>query len=86
MTDDLGRSFTGTGMGDRVTTLEVELVNLGRRFERHVDSSDRLLEKLDARMDRNDIVVARLLAGISILVFLGQVFAPVVRRALGLPA
>jgi len=68
-----------------MTVVEVELLNLGRRFQRHVDRTETLLEKLDARMDRTDVLMARLLAGISVLIFLGQLLAPAVGRLLGLP-
>jgi hypothetical protein len=68
-----------------VTVIEVELLNLGKRFERHTTKSDQLLEKLDQRADKQELVMARLLAGLAVLMFLGQVLAPVVGRLLGLP-
>lgn len=69
--------------GTRLTVIEVQMENLGRRFERHVIKSDQLLEKLDQRADRQDIALARLLAGIAVLMFLGQLAAPVVLKLLG---
>lgn len=56
---------------------------LGRAFERHVGKSDELIEKLDRRADQQDVAMARLLAGLAVLMFLGQVLAPIVLRALG---
>lgn len=59
--------------------------NLGKRFERHVIKSDQLLEKLDQRADRSDIMFARLLAGLAVLMFLGQIAAPIVLKLIGVP-
>lgn len=67
----------------RLTVLEVQMENLGKRFERHVVKSDQLLEKLDARADKQDVMIARLLAGLAVLMFLGQLAAPIVLKLLG---
>ena len=79
------RRTSDAALGTRVTVIEVEMRNLGQRFERHAAKSDELIAKLDARADKQDVVVARLLAGLAVLMFLGQVFAPFVGRLLGLP-
>lgn len=68
-------------LAQRVTVVEVEVDGLVT----HAERSDRLIEKLDARADRQDIMLTRLLAGLAVLMFLGQLAAPVVLRLLGLP-
>ena len=45
----------------------------------------KLLNKLDQRADRQELQMARLFAGIAVVVFLGQILAPVITRFLGLP-
>lgn len=71
-------------VGERMTVVEIQLINLGKRFEEHVDKSDQLIEKLDNRADRQDIMLARLLAGVAIAMFLSQLLTPVILRSIGL--
>lgn len=65
--------------------LEVGYENLSLAFKEHVEKSDALIAKLDQRADKQDVAMARLLAGLAVLVFLGQIAAPVVLRILGVP-
>lgn len=69
-------------LGDRVTVLEVEMRNHMRTSEAlHKDQTE-LLTKLDARADRQDIVMARLLAVLSVVMIIGQVLAPLITKLL----
>lgn len=49
----------------------------------HRDARD-LLEKMDARLDRQEALAAKLLGGLAVAMFLGQVFAPALAKLLGL--
>lgn len=79
------RRLSDRPIPERMTVVEIEMRELARRFERHAAKSDELIAKLDNRADRQDIAMARLLAGLAVLMFLGQVLAPFVGRLLGLP-
>lgn len=83
MTDDqLRRRRTDTSLDRRVTVLEVEMRNHTRTSEAlHRDQTE-LLAKLDARADRQDIVMARLLAVLSVVMIVGQVLAPLLTKLL----
>ena len=65
--------------------IEVEMASLARRFERHADDSANLIEKLDARADKQDIAMARLLAGLSVVIVLANLLSPYIQRLVGLP-
>ena len=63
-----------------------------RRFEEHLRGTERvhddlqkLITKLDERADKQDVRYARLTAGLAVLMFLGQLFAPILLRALEVP-
>lgn len=76
----------------RLTVIEVEQRNFGRRFDEHLVASgaihadlQRLIGELDRRADRQDVMTARLLAGLAVLMVIGQVVAPAIARMIGLP-
>lgn len=79
------RRLSDRPIPERMTVVEIEMRELARRFERHAAKSDELIAKLDNRADRQDIAMARLLAGLAILMFVGQLAAPVVLRMIGVP-
>lgn len=75
-----------------MAVVETEQRNLGRRFEEHLTASaklhedaQRLIGELDKRADRQDIAMARLLAGLAVVMVLGQILAPTIAQLLGLP-
>jgi hypothetical protein len=68
----------------RVTILETQFSALGRRIDEHIDKTNKLIERLDERADRADILQARLLGGLIVAQFLAILFAPALRAALGL--
>ena len=85
------RRASDTALGTRLTIVEIEQRNHSLRFEEHIRASCRLHEAaqtlisdLDKRADRQDIAMARLLAGLSVMVVLGQILAPTVAKVLGL--
>lgn len=72
--------------------MEIEQRNHNRRFEEHLAASAKLHEAaqeligdLDKRADRADIAMARLLAGLAVVMVIGQILAPTVAKVLGLP-
>jgi hypothetical protein len=77
-------------LGYRVTVLEGEMQSFIRRFDEQLRMQERtnerleaLARKLDDRADRQDVMFARLLGAVSVLVVVGQFAAPVVLRSLG---
>lgn len=83
MTDDQRRR-SGTTLDRRVTVLEVEMRTHLRASEQlHRDARD-LLEKMDTRLDRQEGLAARLLGGLAVAMFLGQILAPKIAEMLGL--
>lgn len=83
MTDEQ-RHRSGTSLDRRVTVLEVEMRTHLRASEQlHRDARD-LLEKMDSRLDRQEGLAAKLLGGLAVAMFLGQVFAPKIAEMLGL--
>lgn len=85
-------------LATRVTVVEWRQAALERRFDEHLvneklaieaqgkvnDALRALVTKLDERADRQDVLYARLLGGVAVLVTVGQILAPLVLRALGL--
>lgn len=71
-------------MDRRLTTIETQMVNLATKLDAHVEASNRLIERLDARADRTDVLMARLIGGLIVAQFLAILFAPVIRTSLGL--
>ncbi len=71
-------------MDRRTTTLEVQMVNLARELQKHMDQTNRMIEKLDDRSDRHELLMARLIGGLIVAQFLAILFAPVIRTAFGL--
>ena len=83
---------TSDALGTRMTVVEIEQRNHNRRFDEHLsasarlhDDAQRLIGDLDKRADRQDIAMARLLAGLSVVMVLGQIFGPAIAKAIGLP-
>lgn len=71
-------------MDRRLTTIEVQMVNLASKLDGHVISTNRLIDKLDSRADKSDILMARMIGGLIVAQFLAILFAPALRAALGL--
>lgn len=71
-------------MDRRVTTIEVQMVNLATKMDSHIVLQSRLMERLDERADRSDVFIARLVGGLVVAQFLAILFAPVIRASLGL--
>ena len=71
-------------MDRRTTTLEVQMVNLNRELQNHIQQTNRMIEKLDDRSDRHELLMARLIGGLIVAQFLAILFAPVIRSAFGL--
>lgn len=77
----------------RLTRLEERHVALGERFDRHLADSARLhgeatslIRKLDEQARRHELRTAQLFGGIAVLIFLGQLLAPIILRSLGVPS
>jgi len=92
MTDDFRRRASDN-TSHRLTVLEVELRELGRRMDAHLldagrthDQLSALIERLDTRADGVDRRFAWIAGAIGITMVAGQVFGPTIARALGLPS
>ena len=75
---------TAYEMDRRLTTIEVQMVNLATKLDAHVAASNALIDRLDLRQDRADVFAARLIGGLIVAQFMAILFAPVIRGALGL--
>ncbi len=71
-------------MDRRLTTIEVQMLNLSKTLESHMVQTTRMIEKLDDRSDRHEILMSRLIGGLIVAQFLAILFAPVIRNAFGL--
>ena len=78
-------------MDRRLTTVESQLLNVVARLDEHItlERAERkdlmtLMDRLDARQDKNDVLMARFIGGLIVAQFLAILFAPVIRAALGL--
>lgn len=67
-----------------MTVLETQFAALGRRIDEHIDVTNKLIDRLDARADRSDIFQARMLGALVVAQFMAILFAPALRAALGL--
>lgn len=79
-------------LAERLVGVETLVTTWDRRFEEHLRSTERvhrdlaeLVTKLDERADKQDVRYARLTAALAVIVTLGQLLAPVILRALGVP-
>lgn len=84
-------------LGARMTVVEMRQEAQERRFDEHLVSEEKalaaqtkvnegqltLIAKLDERMNRQDVLYARLLGGVAVLVTVGQILAPIIVRAIG---
>lgn len=84
------RRTSDESLGYRVTVLEGEMQSFVRRFDEQIRAQERtnsrlevLAQKLDERADRQDVMFARLLGAVGVLVVVGQFAAPLVLRTLG---
>lgn len=84
MTERRGPPRSADEMDRRLTTVEVQMVNLVTKLDAHVSATNRLIDKLDARADQSDVFMARLVGGLVVAQFLAILFAPVIRASLGL--
>jgi hypothetical protein len=71
-------------MDRRVTTVEVQLLNMSTKLDRHMGQTAALIETLDRRQDHSDVIMARMIGGLIVAQFLAILFAPAIRVALGL--
>lgn len=85
-------------LGTRVTVVEMRVAEQARRFDEHLiamglarEAQDRinsdqlaLIRKLDERADRQDVMFARLLGGVAVIVSVSQLVGPFVLKTLGL--
>jgi hypothetical protein len=71
-------------MDRRLTTIEVQIINLGTKLNDHMTQTNRMIEKLDDKSDRHELMMARLIGGLILAQFLAILFAPVIRSAFGL--
>ena len=78
-----------------MTTVEVQLLNMAGKIDKHIEQSARnnelqearfeeAIEKLEERQLKAEIGMARLIGGLVVAQFLAILFAPVIRTALGL--
>jgi hypothetical protein len=67
-------------MDRRMTTLEQQVISISNTLQRTND----LIDKLDHRQDRTDILQARMIGGLIVAQFLAILFAPAIRAAFGL--
>jgi len=84
--DDLRRRSADSPIGTRVTILEADMGHLIRTVELHVLTSDRMVRELDARANKQDIAMARLLTGLSVVIVLANLLSPFLQRLVGLPS
>jgi len=68
-----------------VAIIETDMRHLIRTVELHVVTSDRMVRELDARANKQDIAMARLLAALSAVMVLANLLAPFLQRLVGLP-
>jgi hypothetical protein len=73
------------GLGTQVAVIASELKSLAKLVEKHVEQSDGDIDALDKRLDRQDRRMAYLAGVAAVLIFLGQLLAPVVSHILALP-
>jgi len=92
MTDDLRRRASDH-TAHRLTVVEIELRELGRRMDAHLveaakthDQLSALVTKLDDRADGVDKRFAWIAGAIGVTMVAGQVFGPAIARLLGLPS
>lgn len=67
-----------------MTILEQQFASLGKRIDAHIETTNRLIDRLDERADKSDILQARMIGGLVVAQFLAILFAPALRAALGL--
>ena len=82
MTDDY--QIRTPGIGHRVTVLEVEMRTHLQASQRLHEDAQRLMDKMDARLDRQDTLTAKLLGGLAVAVVVGQILAPSIASLLGI--
>ena len=86
MTDDLRRRRTSDALGTRVSVLESQFSDMGRRIDAHIATTNRLIDKLDERADRTDVLFGRLIGALIVIQALVVLLAPTIRVMFGLAA
>lgn len=84
MTERRAQPRSADEMDRRMTTVEVQMLNLTTKLDAHVGATNRLIDRLDARADKADVVMARMIGGLIVAQFLAILLAPALRAALGL--
>lgn len=88
---------SGLSLQERVARLEAGMENLTRQISREIvvagnihDATERsiarltdIVERQDARQDRIERILARILGGLAVVIVLANFLAPVVLRWLG---
>lgn len=68
----------------RVSVLESQFAEMGRRIDSHIATTNRLIERLDERADRTDVLFGRLIGALIIVQALIILFSPTIRQMFGL--
>ncbi len=85
------RRTSDAPLGERITGVETLVNSWDQRWSEHLRTTERvhadlqkLIGDLDKRADRSEIAMARLLAGLAVVMVLGQILAPSIAAVLGL--
>ena len=75
---------TANEMDRRVTTVEVQLLNMASKLDRHIEQTGDIIERMEERQIKAEVGMARLIGGLIVAQFLAIIMAPAIRAALGL--
>ena len=67
-----------------MSVLESQFSDMGRRIDAHIATTNRLIDKLDERADRTDVLFGRLIGALIVIQALMVVLAPSIRSMFGL--
>ena len=81
-----GTPRTAAEMDRRVTTVEVQLVNIGSKLDRHIDLERAAILAMEDRQHKQEVMMAKLIGGLIVAQFLAILLAPTIRAAFGLGA
>ena len=69
-----------------MSVLESQFSDMGRRIDAHIATTNRLIDKLDERADRTDVLFGRLIGALIVIQALVVLLAPTIRVMFGLAA